>query len=163
LPRAGPTATVASPGAAAGDRRRRRLTGWDVGVLVAANAVAVVGLWWRQRGIAEIHDAAGLLTSLGRVTGMLGALLALVQLLLIARIPVLDGVALDRVNRWHRWNGIACLALLVAHTGLIAAGYALEDGISLARETGRLLGDYSGVALATAGLVLLVAAGATPA
>ena len=37
-------------------RQRRRITGWDVAVLVAANAVAVVGLWWRQGGIREIHD-----------------------------------------------------------------------------------------------------------
>ena len=55
-------------------RKRRRITGWDVSVLVAANAVVVVGLWWRQGGIREIHDLAGLLTSLGRVTGLLGAL-----------------------------------------------------------------------------------------
>src|SRR5919199_6844878 len=162
MSQAGPTAAVAPPGTA-GAARRRRLTGWDLGVLVAANAVAVVGLWWRQRGIAEIQDAAGLLTSLGRVTGMLGALLALVQLLLIARIPVLDEIALDRVNGWHRWNGVACLVLLVAHTALIAAGYAVEDRVSLLDEAGRLLGDYSGVALATAGLVLLIAAGVTSA
>jgi ferredoxin-NADP reductase/DMSO/TMAO reductase YedYZ heme-binding membrane subunit len=143
--------------------RRPWLTGWDLGVLVAANAVAVVGLWWRQGGIAEIHDAAGLLTSLGRVTGMVGALLALVQLLLLARVPLLAGIALDRVTTWHRWNGIACVALLVAHTVLIAAGYALADGIGLPREIGRLLSDYTGVALATVGLALLVAAAATSA
>ena len=42
---------------------------------------------------------------------MLGALLALVQLVLIARVRrCLDGLALDRVAAWHRWNGIACLA-----------------------------------------------------
>src|SRR3954453_836236 len=95
--------------------RRRRPTVWDLGVLVAGNVVVVVGLWWRQGGVSEIHDAAGLLTSLGRVTGMVGALLALVQLLLLARIPVLDEIPLDRVNGWHRWNGIACVALLAAH------------------------------------------------
>ena len=82
--------------------RRRRITGWDVSVLVAANAVVVVGLWWRQGGIREIHDVAGLLTSLGRVTGLLGAYLALVELLLLARIPVLDAVGLERMSRWHR-------------------------------------------------------------
>jgi ferredoxin-NADP reductase/DMSO/TMAO reductase YedYZ heme-binding membrane subunit len=143
--------------------RRRWLTGWDLGVLVAANAAVVVGLWWRQGGISEIHDTAGLLTSLGRVTGMLGALLALVQLLLIARVPVLDGLALDRVAAWHRWNGIACVAVLVAHTVLIAAGYALADGVGLAREAARLWSDYSGVALATIGLVALGAVAATSA
>jgi len=137
-------------------RKRRRITGWDVAVLVAANAVAVVGLWWRQGGIREVHDLAGLLTSLGRVTGLLGAYLALVELLLLARIPVLDALGLERTSRWHRINGIACLALLLAHTVLITAGYALDDGVSLTRETDDLLTRYSGVLLATIGLGLLV-------
>ena len=77
---------------------RRRITGWDVATLVAANAVVVVGLWWRQGGIREVHNIAALLTSLGRVTGLLGALyLALVELLLLARVPVLDAVG-DRAH-----------------------------------------------------------------
>jgi predicted ferric reductase len=137
-------------------RARRRITGWDVSVFVAANAVVVVGLWWRQGGIREIHDFAGLLTSLGRVTGLLGAYLALVELLLLARIPVLDALGLERMSRWHRINGVACLALLVAHTVLITAGYALDDGVALTREADDLLTRYSGVLLATIGLGLLV-------
>jgi len=92
---------------------------------------------------------------------MVGALLALVQLLLLARIPVLDEIALDRVNGWHRWNGIACVVLLVAHTVLITAGYALADGVGLGREISDLFGDYSGVLIATIGLVLLVAVAIT--
>jgi predicted ferric reductase len=137
-------------------RRRRRISGWDLCVLVVANAVAVVGLWWREGGVREVHDAAGLLTSLGRVTGLLGALLALVALLLLARVPVLDGVGIDRVAAWHRVNGTACLALLVAHTVLTAAGYALADHVSLTRESSDLLTRYSGVLLATIALALLV-------
>jgi predicted ferric reductase len=140
---------------------RRGPTGWDVSVLVLANAVAVVGLWWRQGGLSEIHDVAGLLTGLGRVTGLLGAFLALVQLLLLARIPVLAGIGLHRVGAWHRFNGIACLLLLLAHTALITAGYALADGVPVPREVGDLLGGYPGVLLATAGLGLLVAVVAT--
>jgi len=127
-------------------------------VLVAANAVAVIGLWWREGGLREVHDIAGLLTSLGRVTGLLGALLALVELLLLARIPVLDAFGLERVGTWHRLNGIVCLALIGAHTVLITAGYALTDHVSLARETADLLTGYSGVLLATVALALLVAA-----
>ena len=136
---------------------RRRVTGWDLAVLVAANAAAVVGLWWRQGGIREVHDVAGLLTSLGRVTGLLGALLALVELLLLARIPVLDAVGLERVGSWHRLNGSLCLALIAAHTVLITAGYALTDDVAITREAGDLLTGYSGVLLATIALALLVA------
>ena len=108
---------------------RRRIGGWDLGVLVAANAAAVIGLWWRQGGVREVNDVAGLLTSLGRVTGLLGAFLALVQLLLLARMPVLDDLGPERVGAWHRRAGIACLALIAAHTVLITAGYARADGI----------------------------------
>jgi predicted ferric reductase len=136
---------------------RRRVTGWDLSVLVAANAAAVVGLWWRQGGLREVHDVAGLLTSLGRVTGLLGALLALVELLLLARIPVLDAVGLERVGSWHRRNGTLCLALIAAHTVLTTAGYALTDRVSVTREASDLLTGYSGVPLATIALALLVA------
>jgi predicted ferric reductase len=132
-----------------------------VSVFVAANAVVVVGLWWRQGGLSEIHDLAGLLTSLGRVTGLLGAFLALVELLLLARIPVLDAVGLERMGRWHRVNGGACLALIVAHTVLITAGYALADDVSLRHEVDELLTRYSGVLLATIALGLLVVVVAT--
>ena len=130
-------------------------------VLVAANLVAITGLWWRQGGVREVHDAAGLLTSLGRLTGLIGAFLALVQLLLLARVPVLDALGHERASAWHRRNGAACLALLLAHTALITAGYALADDVSLAREAGDLLAGYPGVLLATVALGLLIAVVAT--
>ena len=59
--------------------------------------------------VATSTTPRSLLTGLGRVTGLLGAYLALVQLLLLARIPGLD---LERLARVHRWNGFACLTLL---------------------------------------------------
>jgi predicted ferric reductase len=136
---------------------RRRIEGFDLSLLVAANAVVVVGLWWRQGGLRDMNDLAGTLTSLGRVTGLLGAFLALVELLLLARVPVVDMLGLDRVGAWHRRNGTACLALIAAHTVLVTAGYAVADDVGIAREAGDLLSDYSGVLLATIALGLLVA------
>jgi predicted ferric reductase len=138
-------------------RPRRAFTGWDLGVLVAANGAVVVGLWVRQGGLSDIHDAATLLTSLGRVTGLLGAYLALVELLLLARLPVFDTISLDRVATWHRRNGVACLSLIAAHAVLITAGYALTDQIGFVKELGDLLSGYSGILLATIALGLLVA------
>jgi predicted ferric reductase len=136
---------------------RRRIEGFDLSLLVAANAVVVVGLWWRQGGLGDMDDLGGTLTSLGRVTGLLGAYLALVELLLLARVPVVDRLGLDRAAAWHRWNGTACLALIVAHTVLITAGYAVADEVGVFSEAGDLLTDYSGVLLATVALALLVA------
>jgi len=137
---------------------------WDLGVLALANGVVVVGLWWRQGGLREVHDAASLLTSLGRVTGMLGTYLALVQLVLLARVPGIErAVGPRRLPAWHRRNGRAALLLLIAHTVLVTAGYAVEDGVGLRREVVSLLGDYEGVLLATIGVGLLVAAVVTSA
>jgi predicted ferric reductase len=121
--------------------------------LALLNALVVVALW-APAGVRDIHDTASLLTGLGRLTGLLGAYLALVQLLLLARIPWLD---LERLVRVHRWNGVACLALLVAHAVLIVAGYTVGDRISLWEEIGRLISGYPGVITATAGLVALIA------
>jgi predicted ferric reductase len=140
---------------------RRRIEGFDLSLLVAANAVVVVGLWWRQGGLGDMDDLAGTLTSLGRVTGLLGAFLALVELLLLARVPVVDMLGLDRVGTWHRRNGTACLALIAAHTVLVTAGYAVADDSGVLDEAGDLLSDYSGVLLATIALGLLVAVVAT--
>jgi predicted ferric reductase len=140
---------------------RRRIEGFDLSLLVAANAVVVVGLWWRQGGLGDMDDLAGTLTSLGRVTGLLGAFLALVELLLLARVPVVDMLGLDRVGAWHRRNGTACLALIAAHTVLVTAGYAVADDAGVLDEAGDLLSDYSGVLLATIALGLLIAVVAT--
>ena len=132
-------------------------------MLLAANAVAVTGLWVREGGVRELRDAAAVLTGLGRLTGLLGALLSLAMLLLLARVPVLSGLPVDRVAAWHRRAGVSCVALLVAHTGLTTAGYALQDASPLSHEIGELLGDYSGVLLATIALGLLIAAAVTSA
>ena len=82
----------------------------------------------------------------------------LVQVLLLARIPVLDRtVGFDRLTVWHRRNGKVALSLLIVHAAAITTGYAVGDGVSLPTEVGRLLSGYPGVITALAGLVILVA------
>jgi predicted ferric reductase len=121
---------------------------------IAANAAVIVALWLPT----EIHDTASALTSTGRIAGLLGAYLALIELLLLSRLPVLERIAgFDRLTVWHRRNGTACITLLVAHAVLITAGYTVGDKIGLPDEVGRLISGYPGVITATAGLVLLIA------
>jgi predicted ferric reductase len=136
---------------------RRRATGWALGLLAVGNAGVVVSLWWSSGGVQDVHDIASLLTGLGRIAGLLGAYLALVELLLLARIRALERlISFDRLTAWHRRNGTACLALLLAHAVLITAGYTLGDRISLLAEVGRLVTGYPGVITAITGLALLV-------
>jgi predicted ferric reductase len=142
----------------------RRIAAGAPAILAGANAVIVVGLWWRSGGVHDIHDASTLLTGVGRVCGLLGAYLALVELVLLARLPALERlVGFDRLTRRHRANGVACVGLLLAHVALVTAGYTLGDKISLPAEVKRLVTGYPGVITAIAGLVLLVAVAVTSA
>ncbi|HZB76378.1 MAG TPA: hypothetical protein VE526_09170, partial [Solirubrobacteraceae bacterium] len=121
-----------------------RLWRWIAAALVAANVVVIAALWWD--GVGTVDGGAELLATLGRLTGLLGAFVALLSLLLIG---------LGRLARRHALLGRLCLGLLLAHAALITAGYTLGDGITLWAELGRLLSGYPGVITATAGLALL--------
>ena len=138
--------------------RRGRIAGALPALLALANGAIVVSLWWRAGGVREIEDTASALTGTGRLCGLLGAYLVLVQVLLLARIPILDRtVGFDRLTVWHRRNGKVALSLLLVHAAAITTGYAVGDGVSLPDEVARLLSGYPGVITAVAGLVILVA------
>jgi predicted ferric reductase len=125
--------------------------------LALANAAVVAGLWAQGGSVRELGPSATGITSLGRLAGLLGAYLALVQVLLLARLPSLERrVGHDRLTVWHRWCGRVCLGLLLAHAALVTTGYALVDGLSLPAELVRLVQSYPGVITAVAGLALLV-------
>lgn len=129
-----------------------------VGVLVA-NLAVVLYIWLHDGGVTKAHVAADRYTSAGRITGLLAAYSALVQVVLLARIPWLERVTgFDRLTVWHSRNGKACIVLLVAHVVLITIGYQQTDQIHLGAEISSLLKDYPHILAATigTGLMLLV-------
>jgi predicted ferric reductase len=132
--------------------------------VLAVGAVAVMGLWWASTPTGSLHTFSDRLTAAGRITGLVGTYLILVQVVLMARIPWLDrAIGTDRLAKWHRSNGQYTITLLVAHALLIIWGYAAFDHSSLVHETGKLLRSYPDVLAATAGLGLLIAVGVTSA
>jgi len=134
-----------------------------VAAVIVVNAAIVVALWL-QNGLADMQDLPSALVSAGRLTGLLGAYLALVQLALLSRLPALErAAALDRRVAWHRPAAIGCIGLLCAHAVLITAGYAIGDRIGLPGEIGRLLTGYPGVITAVAALAILIAVTVTSA
>jgi predicted ferric reductase len=133
-----------------------RIAGWGLALLAAANAAVIVALW--LAGTGEDAEAGGALAEVARLCGLLGAYLALVTLLLLARLPALDRLAgFDRLTTWHRRTGVACLALILCHAVLITVGYAVADDLSVPAELERLITGYPGVITALAGLGILVA------
>jgi predicted ferric reductase len=130
--------------------------------LFVANIVAIVWIWVANHNL-DFRFAPDLTSAwmarLGGLTGLLGAYLALVQVLLLARLPLLGRVAgFDRLTVWHRWNGYACLVLIVAHTVLAVYGYAIDRHTGFLEQFWKLVGrDFlQGMVTATIGLALFV-------
>lgn len=127
------------------------------GGLVGAG-LALVTYWWvTGGGVGDLGGWATGLTSLGRLTGLLASDLLLVQVLLMARIPVLErAVGQDRLARWHRWTGFASFTLMIAHIGLITWGYAAGELAAVPGQLWDLTVTYPGMLLAAAGTLCLV-------
>jgi len=146
--------------AGAGPRPARR--GWApdlIGAVAALSVVLVVALWVHGQGLANLRGGGTAFTSLGRLTGLVAADLMLIQVLLMARVPVIErAYGQDRLARWHRWVGFTSFDLMLAHIPLVTVGYALTDRTGLVRETWNLVTTYPGMLLAVAAATALVLA-----
>ena len=127
------------------------------GVLCWASALVVVALWLSGRGLQTLASSpAGLLLSLGRITGLVAADLLLVQVLLMARVPWIErSYGQDELARRHRLVGFWSFNLLLAHIVLITLGYTLASHTDVVHETWNLLTSYGGMLLALAGTAAL--------
>jgi len=140
----------------------RSLRSSDIPVLAAANGLLIVGMWIRHGGLSGLMSPGAFLIAGGQLTALLGTYLALIGLVLMSRSPWLDRLfGLPRLANWHRWVGFGCVWLLVAHTILTTAGFALTTGSDALTETWSLLTTYPYVLMATVGLVMLAAVGIT--
>jgi predicted ferric reductase len=135
-------------------------TGAGVGLWLS---LLLVSYWWAAGG--GLQDLTGWqsgLTSIGRITGLVAADLLLVQVLLIARLPVLErAFGQDRLLRLHRLIGFTSFNLMVAHVVLITWGYAAGDLASTPDTFWNLVTGYPGMLLALGGSVFLVLTVAT--
>jgi ferredoxin-NADP reductase len=157
-----PARLAAAPHAAVRRRpgRRRPVV---VDALAAAAGLGLgvtVGLAVTAESAGSLSAAGGIATALGRLTGLLAAYAMVVVVLLVARVPPLErAIGQDRLVAWHRRLGPWPLYLLLAHAALITVGYAQAAHAGLLHQLGQLLTTYPGVLAATAGSLLLFAAG----
>jgi predicted ferric reductase len=136
-----------------------------VNALAAAAGIGLgvtVGLAVMAESAGSLGAAGGIATALGRLAGLLAAYTMVVVVLLVARVPPLErAIGQDRLVAWHRRLGPWPLYLLLAHAVLITVGYARQAHDGVLHELGQLLLTYPGILAATAGALLLFAAGVT--
>jgi predicted ferric reductase len=142
-----------SPSRAHLDLWVRRVAG---GLLAAA--LALVTWWWVDGGgVGDLLTASTGLTSLGRWTGLVGSVLLLAQVVLMARVPVLErAFGQDRLAHLHRTVGFTSFNLVLAHVVLITWGYAAGSLLRWPAELWNVTVTYPAMLLADAGFVALV-------
>jgi predicted ferric reductase len=155
-----PRATVVDAPPRRRPARRRPVV---VDVLAAAAGIGLgvtIGLAVTAESAGSLSAPGGIAIALGRLAGLLAAYAMVVVVLLVARVPPLErAIGQDRLVAWHRRLGPWPLYLLLAHAVLITAGYARQAHAGVLHELGQLLWTYPGILAATAGSVLLFAAG----
>src|SRR5437660_12872543 len=86
----------------------RRRSWWPdvLGSVTWLSMLVVVALWVAHRGVQNLAGLGPGLDTLGRLTGLVAADLLLIQVFLMARVPVVERYyGRDRLARWHRVVG----------------------------------------------------------
>ncbi|MEP7088645.1 MAG: ferredoxin reductase family protein [Nocardioidaceae bacterium] len=154
LPRTVPAVRLRRPG------RRARFDGV---VRTATGSALWLGLllvtyWWvADGGVQGLGGRATGLISVGRLAGLVASVLLLAQVVLMARIPVLEAAfGQDRLAHLHRLVGFTSFQLMVLHIVTITWGYASGELGLVLTTLWDLVTGYSGILLATGGTACLV-------
>lgn len=144
-----------------GGLRRTTLARWVLIIGLAAGLGAVLFLWWHNTPAVTGSTAAELMAA-GRLTGLAGAYLILVQLLLMSRLKWLDrAVGSHGLTAWHRDLGAGTVILLLAHTLLITLGYSATAHTGFFGQSWTFIRSYPDVLMAYVALALFTGVGFT--
>ena len=135
----------------------------DGAVRVAAGGLLWLGLllptyWWVADGGLQAGFAGGAaMLAIGQLTGLVASVLLLAQVVLMARVPVLErAYGQDDLARKHRLVGFTSFNLMLAHILTVTIGYAGGGAAASPRMFWNLTVNYPGMLLALAGTLCLV-------
>jgi predicted ferric reductase len=107
---------------------------------------------------ADVPEKNTLIT-IGRFFGLHVALIMIVQLVLIARLPFLDRrLGMDTLTAWHRWTGFTLFWTLLLHVSFIVTGYARLYKLSIPAQIVSLAGSPPVLLGMTAFVIIVVVA-----
>ncbi len=131
-----------------------------VRVVLAAGTVAVLLMWWASVPSTFATTPANLATTIGELSGMLGAYLVCAQVLLIARVPWFErAVGLDKLVLWHRTLGTTVVLLVLTHVVFMVLGGMILDHAMIWPEFISMLQNYPDMLTALIGTIAFLAVG----
>ena len=117
----------------------------------------LVTYWWdADGGLRDLGNITTGLISVGRLSGLVAAVLLLVQVLLMARVPLLEkAYGQDRIALLHRLVGFTSFNLMLVHVVTTTWGYAAGQLGRTPATFWDLSIHYPGMLLALAGTAAL--------
>ena len=110
--------------------------------------------------VDDVNGVYPIITTISRVAALSGSYLALVGLMMVARIPWIErAVGHDRLVLWHRKSAPYSLFLILFHVLLVVLGYAATDRIRVGAELWRLVTTYPWMLPAFIAFILFMTAG----
>lgn len=129
-------------------------------IAAVAGLAVVVALGITAETERELAIPGGVATFVGSLSGLVGMYLALVMVLIAARVPMLERIlGQDGMLRWHRRLGPWPISILVGHAVFVTIGYAQAAKTGVWHELGSFLRSYPDMLAATVGLGLMVMVG----
>jgi predicted ferric reductase len=108
----------------------------------------------------DFSSVYSITTMLSRFFALIGSYLAIIGLLLIARIPWIEkALGHDRLVTWHRKSAPYALYFISLHVFLVVLGYAGADQVRFGTTLWTMVRTYPWMLPATVGFILLVMAG----
>lgn len=110
--------------------RQRKLISASFVLLLSLILLFIGVSWWSSSSdYVRSGEVALLLIAAGRLVGLIGVLFALLQFILMARLPILErAFGQDKLSRLHRITGYVTFTLVALHPALIVNGNALLTG-----------------------------------
>jgi predicted ferric reductase len=100
------------------------------------------------------------LVATGKWLGLHLALLMILQLVLVARLPFLDRrLGMDRLTSLHRLVGLAVFWVVLAHPTFVILGFSRYDRLPVSREISNLAGIFATLTGMLAAAAMVVAIG----
>ncbi len=119
-----------------------------------------IAIWWIGTPAGAVDGMPAALNEVGRITGMVGGYLLLVQVLLMARMTWLERtLSANRVILIHRDLGALLVVAVLTHAASLIVSYAMLDGSGVWPETVNVLTTFPDMVSAFVATGLLVGVG----
>jgi predicted ferric reductase len=159
-PRQQRSTVVGRDGQVTSPRARGRTSQQYIVALYWIGMVVSVYLWWHDTPAGSVSTMAGALIEAGRITGMIGGYILLIQILLMSRVGWLDRrVGAGELVAWHRELGGLLVVMILAHMVLLLLGYGANDQKSILAEALSMMTTFQDMISAFVATGILVGIG----